>query len=298
MCDYRLNAFGRKELKLEQIKQLIEDAAEMGVERLDLSGGEPMVRKDVYEIISLANSFNISTLLVTNGTLIGETEAQKLVDSGLKSVIISLEGFEETNDLVRGQGSFRKAVAAIRELKKYRDKLEFINVGITVSKVNYKELYDFTRFLFEEIGVDAISYNPFDKEMLCSESYKDVKDIFCVSKDMLDDLSKELERIIEYSKTNNRRVSPEKYLRKIPLYFAGEKILPNVPCYEPFVGCAINCSGEVFSCWGEHEEVGNINEDSLKDIVNSIEYKAMCEKAYSLKCKGCLKACYVGVHVQ
>lgn len=71
-----------------------------------------------------------------------------------------------------------------------------------------------------------------------------------------------------------------------------------VPCYEPFVICAIYCSGEVYACWGEQDIVENITEASLQDIANSTEYKDMCIKSYFSKCKGCLKSCYIGVHIQ
>jgi MoaA/NifB/PqqE/SkfB family radical SAM enzyme len=298
MCDYRLRAFGRKELSFEQITELIKDASKIGVELIVLSGGEPMTRKDIYEVIAFTSSLNIRTSMVTNGTLIGEEEAQKLVDSGLIAANISLEGFEEINDAIRGKGSFKKALNSISEFQKYRDKLQYINVGVTISKSNYKQLYDFTKFLVEEIGINSISYNPFDKEMLFAESYKDVKDMFCITPDMLEELSEELERILEYSKIKGIDIPPEKYLRKIPGYFAGESMLPKKPCYEPFIGCSINCTGEVYACWGEAEEVGNLNDASLIDIINSKEYKDMCIKAYTLKCKGCCKACHARVHTQ
>lgn len=296
MCDYRMGAFNRNELNYEQIRKLLSDAVEMGLERLDISGGEPMVRKELYDIISFASSLKLRTLLVTNGVLIGEAEAEKLVASGVSAVIISLEGFEQTNDMIRGDGNFRKALGAIRALQKYKEKLDYINVGVTISKANYKQLYDFTKFILEEIGVNSVSYNPFDKNMLYHENYEAVKDIFTITPDMIDDLKEQLQKIIDYKNDFKKPLPPENYLRKIPQYFEGIRMLPDYPCYQPLMGCAVDCSGQVFPCWGEGIAVGNVSEKSFKEIVNSREYIEICNKALSRKCKGCLKSCYVGTH--
>lgn len=297
MCDYPDGNIHRKELTYNQIQELILNALILGLKRLDLSGGEPMMRKDIYDIISFANSQDIRTLLVTNGTMIGEQEALKLVDSGISAVIISLEGFEEINDFVRGIGNYKKAINAIKCLKKHREKLDYINVGITISKLNYKELFDFTKYLIEEIGVDSISYNPFDSQMLLKENQKNAQSIFEVSDDILEDIDNQLEKIIEYSSNNNLNLSTPNYLRKIPDYFRGKKMLPSFPCCEPLTGCAIDSAGQVFGCWGQQETLcGDITKAPLLDIVKTDIYKQICKTALTLKCKGCLKACYVNAY--
>ena len=297
MCDYHMEASARQELSLDDITCLIAEAAALGLERIELSGGEPMLRKDIYQIIEFAKSLNIRSLLVTNGTLIGEIEAEKLVSSGISAVIISLEGPEDINDFIRGKGSFRKALNAIISLKKYRENLDYINVGITVSKVNSKHLYEFTRYLIEEAGVDSISYNPFDREMLWEENYAGVKDIFTITPDLNKDLKHELQKIIDYGKDKKINLSPDYFLHKFCDYFDGKSIKPVFPCCEPITGCAIKASGEVFACWGQQNiPVGNIATSSFKTIIESEKYIDACKNGLTLKCGGCLKACYVSIH--
>src|SRR5690606_12895269 len=140
MCDYRLGSLFTKELTIDQIKDLIHDAVDLGLEQLELSGGEPMLYKDIYKVIEYGKSFGLKIMMMTNGVLIGEDEVEKLVFSGLQGVVISLEGFEEINDKIRGLGNYEKAINAIKGFQKQKKHMDFIKVGITISQYNYRQL--------------------------------------------------------------------------------------------------------------------------------------------------------------
>ena len=55
MCDYRLRSYFVKEIKYEKIEELLCEAKSIGVNQLEISGGEPMMHKDIYKIIKYAN---------------------------------------------------------------------------------------------------------------------------------------------------------------------------------------------------------------------------------------------------
>lgn len=293
MCDYPIAPSYGEQLTTNEIKKLLSDASEIGLEWLEISGGEPMLRKDIYEIISYAHSFNIKTIMMTNGILIGIKEVRRLIDSGLNEVAISLEGFAEINDKIRGNGNFDKVMDTISNFKSYQSKIDCLRVGVTISKYNYNILFSLVKFLHENIGLNSISLNPFNKYMLTPENYQLRKNEFDITSEELPHLSEQLERIIEYCETKEITYLTKNFLRKISQYFAGSSMIPESGCNQPLFGCPIDAYGRVFTCWGEVVCVGNIKVHSIKEIVKSDQYEKLCMNALNGKCKGCLSTCYV-----
>jgi len=79
-----------------------------------ITGGEPLLRPDLYDVMRKMNRFGMTTGIVTNATVLTRERAQKLIDAGIGTTSISLDGPEEPHDLVRGKGSFAKTVAGMR----------------------------------------------------------------------------------------------------------------------------------------------------------------------------------------
>jgi radical SAM protein with 4Fe4S-binding SPASM domain len=103
------------ELTTEEGKALIKDLAEYEVPVLLFSGGEPLMRRDLFELANLAKDLGLRIVLSTNGTLITREKAELLKKTGFSYVGISLDGLEETNDYFRAQkGAFNAAVKGIR----------------------------------------------------------------------------------------------------------------------------------------------------------------------------------------
>lgn len=103
------------ELTTEQGKELINDLAEFEVPVLLFSGGEPLMRRDLFELAGFAKDRGLRIVLSTNGTLITKETAEKLKKTGFAYVGISLDGMEGTNDYFRAQkGAYDAAVKGIR----------------------------------------------------------------------------------------------------------------------------------------------------------------------------------------
>lgn len=127
-----------EELTTDEAKAFIKDIAEFGVPVLLFSGGEPLLRKDLFQLARLACDAGVRAVLSTNGTLITETIAKKIKTAGFSYVGVSLDGMSATNDKFRGiQGAFKAAVEGIRNCIKVgiRTGLRF-----TVTKHNYKDI--------------------------------------------------------------------------------------------------------------------------------------------------------------
>ena len=119
---------------------------------LILSGGEPLLRPDLFTIIRHAVSLGIRVSLASNGTLITPQLAEEIADSGVSRVSISLDGADAAmHDLVRGQGSFEQSMRGIENL---RGRVDF-QINFTVSRTNQSELTSMFD-LAERLGVAAL----------------------------------------------------------------------------------------------------------------------------------------------
>ena len=126
------------ELTTGQGTALIEDLAEFGAPVLLFSGGEPLMRPDLFELANRAVTLGMRAVISTNGTLIDQRTAERLRDAGLSYVGISLDGTEQVNDSFRGiAGAFSMALAGIRNCI-----CAGIKVGLrfTISKRNAGEI--------------------------------------------------------------------------------------------------------------------------------------------------------------
>ncbi len=126
------------ELTIDQGKALIDDLAEFGAPVILFSGGEPMVRKDILELIRYAVHSGRRAVVSTNGTLITGELAAKLHEIGLSYVGISLDGLEEVHDAFRQvRGAFGRAMTAIDNCREVGLK---VGLRFTINRLNYREI--------------------------------------------------------------------------------------------------------------------------------------------------------------
>ena len=103
------------ELSTEQVFGVMDDLKAFRVPVLILSGGEPLLRPDIFEISRRAKDLGFYVGLSSNGTLIDETNIGRIRDIGYDYVGISLDGLGETHDRFRGRdGAFADSLAAVR----------------------------------------------------------------------------------------------------------------------------------------------------------------------------------------
>ena len=126
------------ELTTAEGKALIDDLAAFGVPVLLLSGGEPLVRKDLPELAEYAVQKGMRAVISTNGTLITPQMAQTLKAIGLSYVGISLDGMESINDEFRGiTGAFKSAMKGIQNCQDAGIK---VGLRFTINKANATEV--------------------------------------------------------------------------------------------------------------------------------------------------------------
>ncbi len=126
------------ELSLEEGRALLDDLAEFGSPVVLFSGGEPLIRRDILDLIEYAAARGMRAVLSTNGTLITRRLAASLRDLGLSYVGISLDGLEEVHDAFRGvAGSFARVMAAINHCKDAGLK---VGLRFTINRRNHQDI--------------------------------------------------------------------------------------------------------------------------------------------------------------
>jgi radical SAM protein with 4Fe4S-binding SPASM domain len=135
------------ELTTGECLGLLDEMKALGTEMLILTGGEPLLRKDIYDIAQTASSYGLWVVMGTNGVLITDAVAQKMVECGVKGVGISLDSIdpEKHNSFRGGPNAWEYSVRALDICRAHG--LEVL-VQTTIMAMNYDEipqLLDFTR---------------------------------------------------------------------------------------------------------------------------------------------------------
>jgi heme b synthase len=145
------------EFSTKRCLSLIDDIVKFSNPVIILTGGEPMMREDIFEIAGYGTNKGLRMVMAPNGTLIDEENAQRIVDSGIKRISISIDGADrESHDRFRKvEGAFEGALRGIEYAK--RVGLEF-QINTTVTSTNLKELPD---ILDLAIKIGAVAHHIF-----------------------------------------------------------------------------------------------------------------------------------------
>lgn len=169
-CTYCWDTGNRPELPemtTDQIKKTLDSAWEMGIREFNPFGGEPFIRKDIFEILEYSLKKGFKVTVTTNGTLVPEKkiiELMKLISKGYQhrlTVLVSLDGSSQAeNDYIRGKNSFRKTIGVIEAIIRYRveyDAHVSVIVNTVVSRNNFRTM-DRMVELCQLLKVDSLHF--------------------------------------------------------------------------------------------------------------------------------------------
>ena len=258
------------DLTTKESFELVDAIVEAGNPILVLSGGEPLFRPDIFDIAKYAVSKGLTVALATNGTLVDEAMAKKIVDSGVSRVAISLDGADaDTHDKFRKlKGSFDLAIKGFKNLLALGMGMQ---VNCTIAKHNahqFRDLYN----LAVNMGAEAIhifmlvpvgcGVEIAEDQMLPAEKYEELLNLFY-------DLSKEA--VIQTKAT----CSPHYFrIMRERAKEEGVKITPKTHgmaamtkgCLAGTGVCFVSHKGEVFPCGYLPVEAGHIKKQKFVDI--------------------------------
>jgi MoaA/NifB/PqqE/SkfB family radical SAM enzyme len=131
-----------KEMGTKQIKKAIKEFADAGTFHWIFTGGEPLLRNDIGEIIKYLKDFGIVVTLTTNGVLLKKRLNEI---KNVSYLVVSLDGPEEINDLVRGEGVFKQVIEGVKVV---REKNIEVVLNSVISKANIeKKFYGIKKIL-------------------------------------------------------------------------------------------------------------------------------------------------------
>jgi len=127
------------EFSTEKCMQILKEISEVGKPVVILTGGEPLLREDIFDLAAYGNKLGLRMVMATNGTLVNEEVAKRLLSAGIRRVSVSLDGIDAaSHDAFRMvPGAFAGTLAGIEAMKKVG--LEF-QINTTVTKVNLKDI--------------------------------------------------------------------------------------------------------------------------------------------------------------
>jgi 12,18-didecarboxysiroheme deacetylase len=126
------------ELSHAEALGLLQDLKDFGVPVVLFSGGEPLMRPDLLDLVAWTVKHGMRAVISTNGTLIDAAMARRLKALGLSYVGISLDGVQATHDRFRGEaGAFAAAMAGVRRCQEAGLK---VGLRFTISRLNFQEV--------------------------------------------------------------------------------------------------------------------------------------------------------------
>ena len=145
----------KDEITKEEIYKVLEDICNSGIYdprkiMLNITGGEPLVRKDMFEILAYADRLGFPWGITTNGMLIDEEVVKNMVKTHMYSVSVSIDGLKETHENFRKvPGSYEKILKGI-ELMMKEPSIKVVQVTTCVNKKNINELEELYQLLLSK----------------------------------------------------------------------------------------------------------------------------------------------------
>jgi heme b synthase len=287
-------ASGHPDFSFEEAKRVLEDIASYAKPVVVLSGGEPLVREDVFDIARHGTDLGLRMCLATNGVLVTDEVCEKVKESGIKIVSLSLDGStREVHDDFRNQdGAFDGAIRAAKLFGKHG--IEFI-INSSFTRRNQEEIPRVYR-LARELGATAwymFMIVPTGRgedimgELISKEEYEEILDWhYRMEKDEEDMLVRPTCAPHYYRVRLQRAKEEGDKVRRRTLKFStgGAK-----GCLAGQLICLIDVDGNVLPCSYFPKPAGNVREQSFKDIwENSPLFKDMRDfKSYKGRCGSC-----------
>ncbi|MBC8413738.1 MAG: SPASM domain-containing protein [Nitrospira sp.] len=261
LCPTGLNMPGRKKGKMDfaTFKKVIDEQGEYAFTVVMHNWGEPLLNKDIFEMIAYAKKNSIKTVLSSNLNIMKESDAEQLITSGLDQLVISLDGVTpETYNQYRKGGDFQTVINNIKLLVRKKQEMGSSSPKLIwqflVFQHNVHEVPEVEK-LASELGVDGT-------DILSGQLGGPGQTPYLGGKDTSQLVSKWL-------------LNDKKYMRDFN-YFNEPAYLNPKRCDYLWKSMTVNWDGSVSPCCCVYEEstnFGNINQDSMKSIWNNQKFR-------------------------
>lgn len=290
-CRHCYQSGGRTaELSLPEVREVVAEVAEMlaewsaayGLEfsrSFNVTGGEPLLREDLFEILGAMAAGGFATYLLTNGTLVEQEQAQRLAGLGVKGVQVSLEGPEAIHDRIRGAGSF---AASRRGVTRLLAAGLPVTLNATLSALNAEHFREMVAYA-AGLGVPRLG---FSRLVPSGRGLGLLDQMLAPAR-----LHEIYEEIFALAPAGLEIVTGDPVASRLRAGAGGEELGPVATggCAAGLSGLTIMPDGTVTPCRRLAIPLGNVREDSLREIwADSPVLEGLRDRArYGGKCGRC-----------
>lgn len=297
------------ELTKDEIFKIVREGAKLGVKQLTVTGGEPFLRKDLIEVIAYTKQNKMSCSILSNGTLIDEHLAYRIVESGLDLLTLSVDGPPDVHNRIRNSSkAFERTINAARLItqakKRTGSHLPSLGLVCTISAANIKHLLplvDIASEVAANIGYGHLFYTT-DEMARQTATVLQIGHTKGENQNVPDELKNvdpealhnEIIRVKRYAKRKGviATFCPDLKRDEIKRRYFDDTFSFANKCFYPWYAIRINPYGAVYPC-SMNITMGNIREVLLHNIWNNEKYvsfrKTLKKKKLFPKCAKCCK---------
>ncbi len=289
MCDcWRDPSIWDQELPAAIWNRFIDDLSDFSKGfSLSLSGGEPLLKQDLFEILDRCKARKVATSVTTNGLLLNERNINKLLEAQLLTLNISLDSLaDEVNDVLRGvpdeTAIVLKNLDKLIELNRASGTNTPIVLKAVVSKYNLNDLHILAEYARDN-GLSGVSYQPLFE---WSDESREMMDVD------FEDLAKAVDRLVQMKEDGYPILNSKSSILQWNDYFAGKAKRTTSACVVPLRNIFIDYIGNIVICGRHGNTIGNIKDDLISEIWFKQETRKMRKRLVHCK-QMCLATCTI-----
>lgn len=267
-CDYWKSRW-QDEIDTDRAVHLLNEIGDAGIRSVRFTGGEPLLRRDLFDIVRRANTSPFKKIILqTNGLLIKKLH-KEINASPITKVAVSIDGLQETNDQIRGiRGYFDLGMEGIRLLRGKE-----IAISVTLNRMSAPELSklaDVAHSVGAGVEVNILS-----------------RSLFFLKNGDIDPLWPEGNDVTEISKFLRDTLKRPAHEVDYTVRYYNHQPLDEPPCVLGYLQVFVLSNGDVLTGCYPLKPVGNILRESLENILASEAYARQCAAMIRRECPGC-----------
>lgn len=267
-CDYWKSRW-TEAISTERAVALLNEIAGLGITGLRFTGGEPLLRRDFFEVMRRGHAARFKSIIVQTNGLLLEKLHKEINDSPITKIAVSIDGLKETNDQIRGiRGYFDLGMEGIKLLRNKE-----VVLSITLNRLSVGELKGLAAAA-SEVGA-KLEFNILSRSLY-----------FLAGAD-LDSMwpsKSDVSEIAKFLRDSLHR--PEYEIDYITRYYNRER-LAEPPCVLGYLQVFVLSNGDVLTGCYPLKPVGNILQEDLASILASDAYMRQAEAMIRRECPGC-----------
>ena len=278
-CGSRCDIHSEERLSKAQILAALRDIKEsIGTyTMLNITGGEPLLRRDLFEIMTEASDMGFDWGMVTNGSLITDSVIEQMRQSGMKTITVSVDGLRDTHDSLRHlPGCWDKIMTALQKLKKAAF-LDHLQVTFTANRRNVFE-FEALYHILRPIGLDSIRVSFMDPIGRALDN----TELLLTREEIL--------YLTQLANKLNSDPNGTKIIWGCPHFLGNQLDNRRFHCFAGIYSASILFNGDIFVCPNvpHRKELiqGNILTDSFSEVWKT-KFHFFRSRPLPAKCKGC-----------